>query len=163
MGAGPGYLPGKKLPVIHAAVLAACDRLDGIKDGVIDDPRRCQFDPSVLACQSAESNACLTPGQVDTLRKLYKGPSLLSGKQLMPGFSPGVELGWSDALTGDDPGNNGTYQAVTDFFRNMVFVDSHWNERSYDADKASPLADRKWAPTLNANDPNLSQFIDRGG
>ncbi len=160
---GPSYLPGKKLPAIHAAVLAACDSLDGIKDGVIDDPRRCEFDPSVLLCHGSESDTCLTAEQVGTLRNLYKGPTLKSGKPLMPGFSPGVELGWNDALTGDGPGKNGTYQPVTDFFRNMVFGDSHWDAHSYNVEQAALLADRKWSSVLNATDPDISKFIGRGG
>ena len=163
LAAGLGFLPAKKLPAIHAAVLAACDSLDGVKDGVIDDPRRCHFQPSVLTCQGPEADSCLTTEQVSTLDKLYQGPALSSGKQLLPGYSPGTELGWSDALLGDGPGTTETYQAVVDFFRNMVFENAQWDARSFDAERAGKLADRKWASTLNATNPDLSQFIARGG
>ena len=54
---GPGYLPANKIPALHKAVLAACDGLDGIKDGVISKPQRCVFNPSVLACKGEDSDS----------------------------------------------------------------------------------------------------------
>src|ERR1022692_5236485 len=61
------YLSPSKLPAIEAAALAACDGLDGVVDGRIDDPRRCNFDPSSLQCQGAETDACLTSPEIATL------------------------------------------------------------------------------------------------
>ena len=163
LAAGAAYLPANKLPAIHAAVIAACDKLDGVADGVLDDPRRCAFDPAVLACQGSESDSCLTAAQIGTLRKLYKGSALRSGRQIMPGYSPGVELGWRDAQIGERPGTTETYKAVTDFFRNMVFENPHWDARTFDAEQATTLADRKLASVLNATNPDLSPYLTRGG
>jgi feruloyl esterase len=64
-------IPPEKYPAIHNAVLAACDRLDGVQDGVLEDPTRCKFDPKVLECKGADGPACLTPPQVAAARKLY--------------------------------------------------------------------------------------------
>ena len=44
----PSYFPPAKYPVLHRAVLDACDALDGVRDNIIDDPTRCHFDPSAL-------------------------------------------------------------------------------------------------------------------
>src|SRR6185312_16778842 len=83
-----GYFPPSKLPAIQAAALAACDSLDGIQDGVIDDPRRCHFDPSVLLCKGVETDQCLTQAQVAALRTIYEGQVLPDGA-VMRGYSPG--------------------------------------------------------------------------
>ncbi len=50
--------------MIHKAVLAACDAIDGLKDGLIDDPTRCHFDPHVLECKNGDAPTCLTAAQV---------------------------------------------------------------------------------------------------
>ncbi len=56
------YIPPAKLPALADAVNAACDTLDGIADGVIDDPRRCRFDPATLRCPDGrDDDGCLTP------------------------------------------------------------------------------------------------------
>src|SRR5208283_341088 len=52
-------LPADKLSLLHNAVLEACDATDGVKDGIIDDPRKCHFDPAVLACKEGSGEACL--------------------------------------------------------------------------------------------------------
>src|SRR5579872_2584057 len=67
------YISEKKLPALEAAVLAQCDAADGVKDGVLDDPSRCHFDPSELLCKGAESDSCLTMPQVSALKKIYAG------------------------------------------------------------------------------------------
>src|SRR5437762_10973068 len=67
------YIPATKLKAIEAAALAACDARDGVTDGVIDDPAKCSFDPSVLLCKGAESDACLTEKQVTALKRIYSG------------------------------------------------------------------------------------------
>ena len=64
-------IPRTKLPMIHNAVLAACDAIDGVKDGILNDPRQCSFDPAALACRGADSPDCLTPQQVETARAIY--------------------------------------------------------------------------------------------
>jgi len=58
-----------KLPAIEGAALAACDALDGVKDGVIENPAQCHFDPGVLLCKGPETDACLTAPQVAAVRK----------------------------------------------------------------------------------------------
>src|SRR6185437_12985802 len=64
------YFSAMKLPAIHAAVLAACDASDGVKDGVINDPPRCHFDAAVLLCKGRETRTCLTAPQIAALKKL---------------------------------------------------------------------------------------------
>ena len=69
----PGsQIPASKLPMVHQAVLNACDAKDGLKDGLISDPRKCDFDPAVLRCKAEDGPACLTDKQVETARKIYE-------------------------------------------------------------------------------------------
>jgi hypothetical protein len=160
---GPSYLPASKLPAIHAAVLAACDDLDHVKDGVIEDPRQCKVDPSVLLCKGAESDACLTQAQLTTVKNLYAGPSLPSGVRLWPGYSPGSESGWGDAHLGTGPATTDTYQDIFGFFRHIVFEDPHWDPKTYDAERDGRLTGRKLSSIIDATNPDLSGFLARGG
>ena len=57
--------------LLHHAVLDACDALDGVKDGLIENPQRCTFDPAVLECKGGDGAACLTKAQVETARMMY--------------------------------------------------------------------------------------------
>lgn len=93
---GSPILTAAKLPALHNAVLAACDRLDGLADGQLDDPRACRFDPATLTCTGPDTPACLTPAQVTATRKLYSPPTDTHGTLLYPGGEqPGSELSWA--------------------------------------------------------------------
>src|ERR1700682_858265 len=100
------YIPAAKLPAIEAAALAACDANDGVKDGVIENPLTCRFDPAVLLCKSAASDSCLTHAQLAALQVLYGGLKDPDGKTPFPGYSPGGEAepgGWAPWITGNAP------------------------------------------------------------
>jgi feruloyl esterase len=73
------------LATLSAAVLQRCDSLDGLRDGVVQDPRRCKFDVAALACRSAREADCLTAAQAEAVRKIYDGPRAATGRQLAPG------------------------------------------------------------------------------
>jgi hypothetical protein len=160
------YIPAAKLPAIQAAALAACDGLDGVKDGTIGDAAACHFDPSVLLCPGPDSPACLTAPQLIALKRLYAGPRTASGQPFFPGFSPGGEAeggGWGPWITGPAPGQSLMQAFVTQFFGNMVFGNSTWDFRSFNLDRDAKAADDKLAGVLNAADPDLRGFRARGG
>ncbi len=103
-GSSAPILPPAKLPMITRAVVAACDALDGVTDGVVDDPRRCRFDPASLLCKNGDAADCLTPAQVSALRKMYEGPkNPRTGEQVYPGWPPS-----SEALTSLPDGRPGS-------------------------------------------------------
>ena len=93
LGKQESYIPANKLPFIQSAALAACDALDGLKDGTIDNPSHCRLDPSVLQCQGTQTTNCLTIPQVAVLKKLYAGRRVPGNAQLFPGYAPGGEAG----------------------------------------------------------------------
>ena len=93
--AGKEILTAAKIPALHAAVIAACDMNDGVKDGLIGDPRRCKFDPAQIQCKGVDAPGCLTAAQVDVARKFYAGPYDSKGRALYTGGAqPGSELAW---------------------------------------------------------------------
>jgi len=94
---GHAILTADKLPILHAAALAECDAEDGLKDGQIDDPRRCHFDPGVTECKAgaADTSQCLTKAQVRVVRLLYAGPHDAQGHRFVVGtVQVGSELNW---------------------------------------------------------------------
>jgi len=160
------YLPPSKLPAIEAAALAACDALDGVVDGVIDDPRKCRFDPSTLLCQSAETDACLTAPQVATLKELYAGPVNAEGVQVFPGYPVGGQTGangWPLWVTGSTQGTGAMFYFGYFFFTDIVYGNPEWNPLAFDLDTDVAAADTSTGATLNAIDPDLTAFRERGG
>jgi len=164
--AGDAYIPPKKLPAITAAALAACDALDGVKDGIIENPLRCHFDPAPLQCQGAETDSCLTAAQTTALKTLYSGGKLANGKQVFPGYSPGGEAvpgGWALWITGSAPERSLMYAFGTQFYKYMMFNNAAWDYHTFNIDRDTKAADDRMAPILNATSPDLSRFQARGG
>jgi feruloyl esterase len=152
------YIPAAKYPLIHKAVLEACDGMDGVKDGVIEDPTRCRFDPKILECKTEDSTACLTPPQVEAVRKIYapsKNPR--TGQEIFPGLAPGSELGWN-GLAGPQ-----ALPIASDHFKYVVFKDPNWDWRTLNFDTDVALADKMDDGMLNATDPDLKAFVAHGG
>jgi hypothetical protein len=161
------YISARKLPAIAAAVNEACDKLDRVADGILNDPRQCQFRPFLLTCQFEESDSCLTTPQLTALKKLYEGAHDSHGKLIHPGFLPGAELGgngWSNWVTGTaNPKNSLGFGFTVGFFANMVFNNADWDILHANLDDATAAADQKMAGILNATDANLAAFKSRGG
>jgi feruloyl esterase len=154
------YISGLKAPAISAAVIAACDAQDGVKDGVINDPRDCRFDPAVLLCKGPESRSCLTAPQVEFLKSLYTGASGFPG--LLPGGEAGSG-GWGEWVLGHGLGDGLGFAFLQNYFRYVVYGDPEWNPFRADPDEALHMADDKTAQMLNATDPDLTQFRAHGG
>jgi tannase/feruloyl esterase len=166
-GANPaGYISSMKIPAINVAALSACDAQDGVKDGIINDPLRCHFDPSPLLCKGDDSPSCLTTPQIASLKKFYAGGRTSHGEQIFPGLMPGAEdgpNGWLPWVIGNGPGKSSGAVYVENYFRYMVFDDPAWNPLTANVDIAERTADEKTARALNATDPDLQRFRARGG
>ena len=155
IASGDGAIAKEKLPRIHDAVLAACDGLDGAKDGVLENPLACTFDPGVLACTAgAAPSSCLTPPQVDAVRRVYAGAThATTGEKIFPGLERGSELGWSPVPV----------SYAVDYFKHVVFKNPAWDPSTLnfgaDVAEAYPAAHQ----IFDANDPRLGAFVGRGG
>jgi feruloyl esterase len=151
-------LSSAKARLVHTAVLQACDALDGVKDGLIENPKRCVFDPAVLQCKGEDEASCLTQAQVNTARLLYSPRANPQTKRDITGLFPGSELGWTDMGWTTSARATGLDQ-----FRFLVFKDPQWTVDKFNFDADIVRAEEADDNTLNAVDPNLKPFIDRGG
>jgi feruloyl esterase len=152
------YIPPAKYSLIHDAVLRACDAQDGVKDGVLEDPTRCKFDPKVLECKGPDGTACLTAPQVDAARAVYSpATNPRTKQQIYPGLMPGSELGWA-AQAGPQPGG-----IPYGYFKYVVFKDPNWDYKMLNFDGDIALADQADNGIINATDPNLQAFFAHGG
>ncbi|HTS37988.1 MAG TPA: tannase/feruloyl esterase family alpha/beta hydrolase [Candidatus Solibacter sp.] len=163
---GGGYIQPEKVPAIAKAVNAACDAQDGVKDGVLNDPRQCHFDPSVLLCKEKDSDECLTGPQAESLKKVYAGLRDSSGKLLFPGLLPGAEDGpggWQVWATGEKEGKSLGAFFVIGYFSNMVYGKKDWDFLGVNVNSAFKMAQEKTGDSLNSNSPDLKAFFARGG
>jgi feruloyl esterase len=164
---GPaGTIPQAKLPAIQKAVVEKCDLLDGVKDGLIEDPRACRFDPAALACKAGDSPDCLTGPQVAALRKIYDGPkNPRTGARIHPGDTPGTEAvagGWSAWIIPGAASTPALFMFANTFYGQAVYEDGRdFRTLNFDAD--IEYADQKTSAVLNATNPDLRPFRARGG
>jgi feruloyl esterase len=165
---GRAILTSDKLPILHAAVMSACDAVDGSKDGLISDPRRCQFDPAVVSCKAQQDpSQCLTPAQVEVVRKIYEGAHDAQGKRLVAGGPMlGSELAWEGVFVprrADQPVMSAGM--ATESIRNLYFdapLPQTWSlrELKFDAETMHSFTLRG---LYDATDPDLTRFKNQGG
>jgi feruloyl esterase len=153
----PGNLPNGKLSLLHDAVLRQCDALDGVRDGVLNDPAACRFDPKTLECKGADGPGCLTQAQVEGARRMYSGAiNPRTNQQIYPGMALGSELGWN-------PSSEPLLSIAADHFRYVVFKYPAWDYRKLNFDSDVAFTDKTDDGLLNATDPNLQAFFAHGG
>ena len=152
------YIPPSKYALIHHAVIDQCDALDGLKDGLIQDPTRCRVDTRPIECKGADGPACLTAAQAETVRKSYtEATNPRTGQKLFPSLTPGSELGWA-TLGGPEPS-----PIILDQYKYVVFKDPSWDWRTFDFDKDIVRSEQPEYLVMNATDPNLKPFFAHNG
>lgn len=168
-----------KLATVARAVMNKCDAIDGLTDGLIDDPRACRFDPvkDVAACTAGgDGPDCLTPAQAGALAKVYSGPVRKDGSSIFPGFMPGSEAltpgpggatasGWMNLIVAAQPGGRpADFNLAENTMRYLVHTPPKpdWDYRTFDYDKDLGMVDA-WSRQADAKNPDLSKFRKRGG
>jgi feruloyl esterase len=151
------FIPASKYPLLHQAALDKCDALDGLKDGLIADPTKCQFDPAVLECKSGNGPGCLTGPQVVAARRIY-APVIdpKTGAQISSGLEPGSELQWG-GVAGHEP-----HSMYNDLLRFVVMQDPRWDYRTLDVQQLE-RARKADHGVLAATSLDLAPFVSRGG
>jgi feruloyl esterase len=151
------YIPPAKYPMIHRAVLEACDAKDGLKDGLVEAPESCNVDFKSLQCKTADGLDCLTARQVQTAQTITSPVATKTGRILFPRVEPGTELRWSRLAGGPQPAD-----LFLDEFRYVVYQDPNWDWRSFDLERDSAKAH---AIDKNVDEliPDLTAFEKHGG
>jgi hypothetical protein len=156
--ATPGSpITASKVPAIEAAALKAC----GDRDGVVENPLGCKFDPAQLRCAGAETNQCLTDEQIATLRKIYGGAhNPRTGERILSGFEPGAE---AEPGSWDLWGSEWGLAFGKNFLRYVVFDDPNYDILHFDMDRDFRMMSDKFSSTFDAVNPDLRKFKARGG
>ncbi|MEO8308229.1 MAG: tannase/feruloyl esterase family alpha/beta hydrolase [Pseudomonadota bacterium] len=174
-------LSAAKLTMLAGQVMAACDALDGLKDGLIDDPRKCHFDAHkwVPACPAGtDGPSCLTSAQADAVMQIYGGPTS-NGKPLFPGYMPGSEAvitggfggaaaassAWLNTIVPGQPGAKpADFGLAEGTMRYLVHTPPQpdYDTAGFDFDRDVQLLDA-WSAKVDATSPNLDALRGRGG
>ena len=163
---GEQILTVDKIPLIHDAAIAKCDAYDGAEDGLIDDPRDCDFDPGALQCGLFAGDDCLTRDQVEVVRKIYSGPQTSAGVPTYTGGAlPGSEPHWLGPYITEEGRPGRYYFMIGDMFRYMGFLPDpgpSWQPEDFDFDE-----DHKRLGMMegiySGSNPDLRKFRDAGG
>jgi feruloyl esterase len=158
------------------AVNVACDALDGVVDGVLNDPRRCHFNPSALLCHGSQlPPSCLSAEQVAAVQNLWTGPDrMVKQSGYYPPFERGGEAdGWPASISPEPPPAQQTdnhAQIGIPFFEYFVFDNPSWDFQTFDWISGPAYVDNKvvvpgqtLASVLNSIDPDLERYRARGG
>ena len=161
-------LTPESVAVLDANTTRACDKLDGVADGVVGDQRQCTLDRLALdrlECRRRQKSDCLTPGQIETARGIYTGVTDASGNVVVPGVYPGAELGGDFQLwvTGPVDFIEGTANDVTsDVVVNILHRQPGFDIEAFDTVTGmADLADA--AAAVRLPPPDFSRFIESGG
>jgi feruloyl esterase len=158
---GVNVLPAPKLGVLHEAVLAKCDTLDGVKDGLLENPTRCTFDPKAIECTTGDGPDCLTAPQVEAARKIYAGPANpRTGERVWSPLFRGSELDWSFFTESAAP-----IGIATSTLRDAILKDPSWTltASSVDFDRHVAMADASDVARVSASNADIAPFIRQGG
>ncbi|MGN7871469.1 tannase/feruloyl esterase family alpha/beta hydrolase [Paracoccus sp. 22332] len=165
---GKPILLSDKLPLLHRAVVAACDRTDGVQDGLISQPAACSFDPAVLVCKDGQAGDCLTAAEAEVAAKVYDGPrDAATGARLTPGQQlPGSELNWQGVFVPDSHNQQPFSAMVVDpVLRYLAFEPARPEMTLDDLQFTTATLDdlRARHPLFDATSPDLSAFEASGG
>ena len=166
-------VPYAKLKTLAERIYAQCDDKDGLKDGLIDDPRRCEFRPAdhlPLCTTGADDMRCFTAPEIATLQKIY-GDIHAGGARFFPGWPVGAEIagadgrsGWDQWIIRQSSEKTTSYLFAESFFRYMAFPrkEQAIEMSAFELEKIAPRLE--WIHNiLDATDPDLTAFRDRKG
>ena len=175
---GKGSITVEKLPLMEKAVYANCDGIDGLEDGLINDPRECTFDPAKdlpMCPGDVDGPDCFTIAQVEALKKIYGGVKNSQGELIFPGMTPGAEIVGIQALRYSPKPSSGWYEWIigspsrqlrygSDFMKYLAFEvdDPGYDWRTYNFD-TDPQKMAYISSILDATNPDLSKFKANGG
>ncbi|HEY4029419.1 MAG TPA: tannase/feruloyl esterase family alpha/beta hydrolase [Caulobacteraceae bacterium] len=159
-------LSDAQVKLISTAVLDACDMLDGVKDGLIADPRACKWDPSAITCKpgQAASDTCLTVEQAGALRRAYADTRGSDGKVVVYGLSRGGEPGWSVFVATKPRPAPAAGAAAGNPLNAYIYGDAHFDESKFNpVTDTAKVRSSPFAKEYESDDPDIRPFLARGG
>ncbi len=165
MLASENALPRCKFVAAQEAAVAACDADDGVEDGVLDDPRRCTYDPKALVGTSAPDCDTFTDADADVVRKIWQGPQRQDGTFIWYGLPRGADF-FGLSATGGTPLTPQPNPITLDWWEFFLTQDPDWDWTtltygSYEHYVVQSV--EQYSAVIATNDPDLSAFRDRGG
>jgi len=158
-----GGFTAADLQLAQTAALDACDAQDGLKDGLINDPRQCRWDPAAIQCTGAKTDLCLSAPQVTALRTAYEGIRAPDGEWAMLPMSRGGEAGWAafvgTASAGPDATNGGGLGGLWP----LIFGTRPLDLAAMTLADVQQVGRSEFAGWYEAKDPNLAPFFRSGG
>lgn len=153
-----------KFQAVNQAAIAACDDLDGVVDGVIGDPNRCDFDPETLVGAVTPCGA-FTATDAEVVRKIWQGPQTSDGEFMWYGLEPGAAFNGLNN-TGGDPLAGQPFFITLQWIWYFITQNPEWDWTTLTQD----LFERLWSQSLEqygavigTDNPDLSSFAERGG
>jgi hypothetical protein len=164
MVAAKNFVPKSKLDAATAAAIKACDAADGVADGVIDDPSRCDYDPGALVGTKVGGDT-FTDSDAEVVRKIWEGPRGQDGSFLWYGLSRGTDL-FALAGTEGSPLKGKPFIIPLEWFQYFLLQNPKW-----DWTTLTPAGfERRWLQSveqygdvIGTDDPDLTRFRERGG
>ena len=154
-----------KIRLLSAEVTRQCDAIDGLKDGVIQDPTACHVDLAPLLCRPGQSGAtCLTSTETAAVSAVYRGPQNAKGQPIAGGLMPGSEADWIGRYLTVDGSESFYYKFMRDYWRYLAFREPQpdFEPAQFDFDRDVQRLD--WARAMHsAINPDLRRFRDHGG
>jgi feruloyl esterase len=164
MAAGNG-VPACKLAAATTAAIAACDAIDGVKDGVIEDPDRCHYDPKELIGTSAGECGTFTQADADIIRKVWEGPRRLDGSALWYGQTRGADLNALTASRGN-PAKPQAFAFTNDWLKYWITQNPQFDGTTLTPEAYQRYWDQsveQYGIVIGTDNPDLSAFRDHGG
>ncbi len=164
MVAASNFVPKSKLDAATAAAVTACDGLDGVMDGVIDDPNRCAYDPKGLV-GTRIGDGTFTEADADVIRKIWEGPRGQDGSFLWHGLARGTDLSALAGTTGI-PLKGKPFSIVQEWFQYFLLQNPKWEWTTMTPGGFQLLwkqSVEEYGDVFGTDDPDLTRFRDQGG
>jgi len=153
-----------KLDAATAAAIAAFDEQDGVKDGVIDDPFHCTYDPKALV-GTVVTNETFTAADAEVIRKIWNGPRARDGRFMWYGLERGADL-FPYAGTGDSPLKGKPFSIALEYWVYYLAQDANWDWSTLDYAGFEQLWTKsveQYGAVIGTDEPDLTRFRDHGG
>ena len=152
------------VPLIHKAVMAACDMKDGVADDILTDPRACTWDPKELTCKGSPSADCLTSAQVETVRRVYEGVKTKNGKYAAMPLMRGGESDWVARMIGTPQAPRGINAVLgAPFISYLVKSDPAYDFMTFDPERDMSMLEKGLASEVHQQNADITEFVKRGG